>query len=97
MTSAPPLVEPPATGSRSRAARGLAVALVAAGVLSVWLTGRQITRDGGDLHLREGYLVVGPFDVVLTARVLLPVVVAVAGVLWGPALARRLRCQVHWR
>ncbi len=70
------------------------MALVAAGVLAVWLTGRQITRDGGDLHLREGYLVVGPFDVVLTARVLLPVGVAVAGVLWGPALARRLRWPV---
>ncbi|SOC50385.1 hypothetical protein SAMN05660748_3133 [Blastococcus aggregatus] len=91
MTSAPPLVEPARTASRGSAARGLTVALVAAGVLAVWLTGRQITRDGGDLHLREGYLVVGPFDVVLTARVLLPLLVAVAGVLWGPALARRLR------
>jgi hypothetical protein len=70
--------------------RGLAVTAVAAGVLAVWLWGRQITRDGGDLHLREGYLVVGPFDVVLSARVLLPVLVAVAVVVWGPVLARRL-------
>ncbi len=69
------------------------MALVAVGVLVVWLTGRQITRGGGDLHLREGYVVVGPFDVVLTARVLLPLAVAAAVVLWGPALARRLR----WR
>lgn len=92
MTSAPPRPEPSSTApARGRAARGLAVALVAAGVLVVWLIGRQITRDGGNLHLRDGYVVVGPFDVVLSARVLLPVAVAVAVVLWGPALARRLR------
>ncbi len=70
--------------------RGVAVGAVAAGVLAVWLWGRQITRDGGDLHLRGGYVVVGPFDVVLSARTLLPLVLAAAVVLWGPALARRL-------
>ncbi len=91
MTSAPPRPGGTTTPARGRTARGLTVALVAAGVLVVWLTGRQITRDGGNLNLRDGYVVVGPFDVVLTPRVLLPVAVAVAVVLWGPALARRLR------
>ncbi|MGY1753677.1 hypothetical protein [Blastococcus sp. SYSU D01042] len=90
MITAPPRPDGTTTPARGRAARGLAIVLVAAGVLAVWLTGRQITRDGGDLHLREGYVVVGPFDVVLSARVLLPVVVAAAVVLWGPSLARRL-------
>jgi len=91
VTSAPPQVDSaPAPPVRGRIVRGLAVAAVAVGVLAVWLWGRQITRDGGDLHLRDGYVVVGPFDVVLSARVLLPVALAVAVVLWGPALARRL-------
>lgn len=90
MTSAPPRARPAPSPTRGRTARGLAVALVALGVLGVWLTGRQITRGGGDLHLQGGYVVVGPFDVALSPRVLLPVLVAAAVVLWGPALARRL-------
>ncbi len=90
VTSAPPRAGTAPAPVRGRTTRGLAVGLVAVGVLVVWLTGRQITRDGGDLHLRDGYVVVGPFDVVLTPRVLLPVLVAAAVVLWGPALARRL-------
>jgi hypothetical protein len=94
MTTAPPRPTGTTAPARGRTARGLTVVLVAVGVLVVWLTGRQLTRDGGDLHLREGYLVVGPFDVVLTPRVLLPVTVAAAVVLWGPALARRLRWPV---
>ncbi|MBN1093422.1 hypothetical protein JKP75_13140 [Blastococcus sp. TML/M2B] len=91
MTTAPPRPAGTTTPARGRTARGLAVVLVAAGVLAVWLSGRRITRDGGQLSLREGYVVVGPFDVVLTPRMLLPVAVAVAVVLWGPATARRLR------
>ncbi len=92
MSPAPsPVDASPADPTRGRLARGLAVGLVAAGVLLVWLAGRQITREGGDLHLRDGYVVVGPFDVVLSARVLLPAALALAVVLWGPALARRLR------
>ena len=91
VTSAPPRTDPvPTTPVRSRAVRGLAVVAVAAAVLAVWLSGRQITRDGGDLRLRDGYVVGGPFDVVLSARILLPVALAAAVVLWGPALARRL-------
>ncbi|TFV89539.1 hypothetical protein [Blastococcus sp. CT_GayMR16] len=72
-------------------ARAALVVLVAAGVLVVWLVGRALTRDGADLHLRDGYILVGGFDPVLSARVLLPLAVAAAGVLWGPSLARRLR------
>jgi hypothetical protein len=71
--------------------RGALVVLVAGGVLAVWLVGRALTRDGADLHLRDGYVLVGGFDPVLTARVLLPLLVAAAGVMWGPSLARRLR------
>jgi hypothetical protein len=74
-----------------RTARGGLVVLVAAGVLAVWLVGRALTRDGADLHLRTGYVLVGGFDPILTARVLLPLGVAAAGVLWGPPLARRVR------
>ena len=79
--------------TRGRVARGVLVVLVAAGVVVVWLVGRALTRDGADFHLRGGYVLVGGLDPVLTARVLLPVAVAAAGVLWGPSLARRLR----WR
>src|SRR5215213_9485068 len=80
----------PVPGS-GRLARGGLVVLVAVGVLVVWLVGRALTREGADLHLRGGYVLVGGLDPVVTGRVLLPVVVAVAGVLWGPSLARRLR------
>lgn len=78
------------TPTRGRVARGALVALVSAGVLAVWLIGRAITRDGGDLHLRGGYVLVGGIAPLLSARVLLPVLVALAGVVWGPSLARRL-------
>jgi methylthioxylose transferase len=78
----------PASG---RFARGGLVVLVAVGVLIVWLVGRALTREGADLHLGGGYVLVGGLDPVVTGRVLLPVVVAAAGVLWGPSLARRLR------
>ena len=46
--------------------------LVAAGVLVVWLAGRAIIRDGGDLHLRGGYVAHRRPRPVLSARVLLP-------------------------
>src|SRR5829696_8297397 len=80
----------PVPGS-GRLARGGLVVLVAVGVLVVWLVGRALTREGADLHLRGGYVLVGGLDPVVTGRVLLPVAVAAAGVLWGPSLARRLR------
>ena len=67
------------------------VALVAVAVLVVWLRGRAIIRAGGDLHLRGGAVLTGGIDPVFSARALLPLVVATAGVLWGPTLARRLR------
>ena len=67
------------------------VVLVAVAVLVVWLQGRAIIRAGGDLHLRGGSVLTGGIDPVVSARVLLPLVVATAGVLWGPTLARRLR------
>ncbi|MDT0276547.1 hypothetical protein [Blastococcus goldschmidtiae] len=89
--TAPPAPPDRQAARRGRTARGLLAGAVAAGVAAVWLAGWLITRDGGDLHLAGGYLVVGPFDAVLSARVLLPIAVAVAVVLWGPALARRLR------
>lgn len=76
-----------------RRAPGLAVAGVAVVVLVVGWMGARLTREGTKLHLLGGYVLRGGFDIVLTPRVLLPVAVGLAGVLWGPALAERLR----WR
>jgi hypothetical protein len=81
----------PVTG---RIARVGLVGLVALGAVVVWLIGRGITRDGGDLHLAGGYILVGGLDPVLTPGVLLPALVAVAGVLWGPSLAGGVRWPV---
>jgi hypothetical protein len=86
-------VETEPAPARGRLARIGLVVLVAAGVLAVWLVGRALTRDGVDLHLRSGYLLVGGIDPDPSPGVLLPVAAAVAGVLWGPSLARRL----SWR
>jgi hypothetical protein len=93
MIAAPDDVETEPAPATGRAARIALVVLVAADVVAVWLVGRALTRDGADLHLRSGYVLVGGLDPVLTPGVLLPLVAAVAGVLWGPSLARRLR----WR
>jgi methylthioxylose transferase len=76
--------------ARRRTARAGLVALVAAGVLAVWLWGRALTEDGADLHLRGGYVLVGGLDPVVPPGVLVPLLVAVACVVWGPSLARRL-------
>lgn len=71
----------------------LAVPLVVGFVLVVGRIGRQLTLDGVVLHLQGGWVLRGQFDVVWTPRVWLPVVVGLAGVLLGPALAAR----VPWR
>ena len=68
----------------------LAVAVVVAFVLVVGRVGRRLTQDGVVLHLLGGWVLRGQFDVVWTPRVWLPVVVGLAGVLAGPALAARL-------
>ncbi|MBY3552761.1 hypothetical protein [Modestobacter lapidis] len=84
--------ETPAAGVGRRG--WIAVLAVAAVVLAVAEVGRRLTQDGTVLHLAGGYVLRGRFDVVLTPRVLLPVAVGLAGVLWGPALAARLRWGV---
>ena len=71
----------------------LAVAAVVAFVLVVGRIGRRLTLDGVVLHLQGGWVLRGPFDVVWTPRVWLPVLVALAVVLLGPPLAAR----VPWR
>jgi hypothetical protein len=81
----------PAAGRRSQGLRLGLVLLVALVGGVVWRTGRRIIRDGGDLHLRGGAVLTGAIDPLLSARVLLPLAVAAAGVVWGPTLARRLR------
>ena len=92
MSSASADLEPqPGAVRRRPATRVLTVVLVAIGVLAVWSVGRWLTSNGTELHLRGGFVLVGGVDPVLTARVLLPVGVALAGVLWGPALAHRVR------
>jgi hypothetical protein len=62
----------------------------------VWRTvdrGRELTEQRIGLHLLHGFVLRGPPDIVLSDRVVLPVVVGLAGVLWGPVLAAR----VPWR
>jgi hypothetical protein len=96
MTTAAPDVQEapvPPPGRRLPALRAGLVLLVAVGVAIVWRVGQGIIRDGGDLHLRGGAVLTGAIDPLLGARVLLPIAVAGAVVLWGPTLARRLR----WR
>src|SRR3954470_24881816 len=93
MTTAPIDVEAPPAADRRHggAIRVGLVVVVAVGVLVVWRTGRRIIAHGGDLHLRGGAVLTGAVDPLLSPRVVLPLAVAAAGVLWGPALARRLR------
>jgi hypothetical protein len=96
MTSAPVDVDRGATeaSERGRNLRSvLLVALVAAGISVVTGAGRRLTRERVHLHLLGGYVLRGSWELVLTPRVLLPVVVGLAGVLVGPALGARLR----WR
>ena len=93
MTTAEPDVQvapAPAPAGRLPGLRIGLVALVAIGVTVVWRVGEGIIRDGGDLHLRGGPVLTGAIDPLLSARVLLPIAVATAVVLWGPALAGRL-------
>ncbi|WP_324277137.1 hypothetical protein [Blastococcus brunescens] len=83
MIPAPADVDTAPASTTGRAARVALVLLVTAGVVAVWLLGRAITEDGGDLHLSGGYVLVGGLDPVLTPGVLLALLFAVAGVLWG--------------
>ena len=95
------IAEGPATGpapghlvDRARTRRSLlAVAGATLFVVVVHLVGMRLTANGTDLRLLGNYVLRGDPDVVLTPRVLLPVAVGLAGILWGPALASRLR----WR
>jgi hypothetical protein len=89
-TAAPDVQAAPPRRDRKSVRIGL-VLLVAIGIAVVWRVGQAITADGGDLHLRGGAVLTGAVDPLLTARVLLPIAVAGAVVLWGPTLARRLR------
>ena len=93
MTAAAPDIEAVTAPPGRRAVRIGLVVLVAIGIAVVWRIGQGIIRDGGDLHLRGGAVLTGAIDPLPTARVLLPLAVAAAGVLWAPTLARRLR----WR
>lgn len=72
----------------------LAVALTAVFVLVVGAIGWQLTRSGTVLHLLGGFVLRGGFEVVLTPRVVLPVVVGLVGVLVGPELSARLPWRV---
>ena len=87
------VVDRPPAPTTGRTAGGPLVLFVTLGVGVVWLLGRAITRDGGDLHLRDGYVLVGGFEVVVSPGILLALVFAAAGVLLGPPAARRL----SWR
>lgn len=72
----------------------LAVALAAGFVLVVGRIGRRLALDGVVLHLLGGWVLRGQFDVIWTARVWLPVVAGLAGVLLGPMLAARAPWRV---
>lgn len=95
MTEAPPETTRGAErlprNRRWRPAAGLLVAVLLVGGTA--LAGRELTGDGVDLHLLGGYVLRGGWDPLLAPRVLLPVAVALAVVLRGPASAR----TVGWR
>ncbi|MGY2003587.1 hypothetical protein [Blastococcus sp. SYSU DS1024] len=79
----------PGSGTRWwRPVAGLLAAVLLVGVTA--LVGRELTRNGVDLHLIGGYVLRGTWDPVVSPRVLLPVAVGLVLVLWGPAAARRL-------
>ncbi|NEK86541.1 hypothetical protein GCU60_12370 [Blastococcus saxobsidens] len=82
-----------ATGAARTRRSLLAVAGAALFVVGVHLVGMRLTESGTDLRLLDNYVLRGDPDVVLTPRVLLPVLVGLAGILWAPGLAARLR----WR
>ena len=71
----------------------LALVGVTAFVVVVHLVGESLTAHGTDLRLLGNYVLRGAPDVLLSPRVVLPIVVGAAGVLWGPTLAMR----VSWR
>ena len=83
----------PEAGPR-RLAGPVAVVATAVAVTVVALVGRHLTEGGTVLHLLGGYVLRATPDVVFSPRVLLPVVVGAAGLLWGPALAARVRWVV---
>jgi hypothetical protein len=89
-TAAPDVQAAPHRRGRESVRVGL-VLLAAVGVAVVWRVGLGITAEGGNLHLRGGPVLTGAVDPLLTARVLLPLAVGGAVVLWGPTLARRVR------
>jgi hypothetical protein len=91
MTAALDDVQKGAVPTTGRGARVGLVVLVAAAVLAVWLVGRGIIRNGGDLHLRGGAVLTGGVDPLLSPRLVLPLGVAAVAVVWGPTVARRLR------
>ncbi|MGY2065482.1 hypothetical protein [Blastococcus sp. SYSU DS0619] len=96
MTAAPPELprgaERPPRDRPWRPAAGLLVAVLLVGGTA--LVGWQLTRGGVDLHLIGGLVLRGAWDPLLSPRVLLPVAVGLALVLWGPAAARRARWPV---
>jgi hypothetical protein len=94
-TTAPAPPRAPAEQSRDR--RGLPLLVVALVVGFVWVVGRVgrwLTLDGTVLHLLGGWVLRGGFDVVWSPRVWLPVVVALAVVVAGSALAARAPWRV---
>jgi len=80
--------------TRPRRLPGAAVAAAAVFVVVVGVVGWRLAEGGTVLHLLGGYVLRGAFGVVVTPQTVLPVLVGVAGVLWGPALAARLRWGV---
>jgi len=67
----------------------LAVTVVVGFVCGMGRIGRRLTLDGVVLHLQGGWVLRGPYDLIWTPRVWLPVLVGLAVVLFGPPLAAR--------
>lgn len=91
-TEAPREAAPVARDRRWRPWAGLLVAVLL--VAGTALAGRELARDGVDLHLIGGYVLRGDWDPVVSPRVLLPAAVGLALLLWGPAAARAARWPV---
>jgi methylthioxylose transferase len=87
---------PPPAGTARWWGPPLAVLLVAAVVAGTAVVGKRLVESGVTLHLLGGYVLRGTpvEDVAIDRRLLLPLLLGLAGVVWGPVLAARARWWV---
>ena len=75
---------------RPAARSAVAVGVVATAYVAAVIVGRALVAHGYDLHLGSAVPLSGKLDIRLSARILLPLAVAIAAVVWLPIAAERL-------